>query len=142
MTEQEEIVIIISQRDIRIPLKCPVCNTWTKNPIKTIKTECLKCKKDFEKSPTDDQINQAECLRDAAWLMIRTFMIQETIPIQFTDNHKETAQLLVEIFSKSFGIEIVNRSMKNIFNEKFNKNIVVNRWVLGKPEWMSYNLEK
>jgi len=138
MTEENNVPIIIAQRDIRMPLKCPHCEKWGKEPIISVKTLCSSCKKEFEKNPLDDEINTVECLRDAAWVALRLFATQDEIQIQYGDNHKEKADMLIAIFTQAFGLEAHPARQKNIFAKKLNKHIIVNEVVVYKPEHIIY----
>jgi len=138
----KEVIIVIAQRDLRIPIKCPECGTWTKNPISTIKTRCHKCDKDFEKSPFADNPDIIECLRDATFLAFRLFMAQNQVKVQYGDLHKNKAEQFIEMFKKSFGLKATEPQIKNIIIESTKKLQKINEVIIYKPEEMIYYMEK
>lgn len=138
----EELIIILAHRAIKIPLMCPHCKKWTKPPIKSVKVDCEQCKKEFEKNPLDDEINEMEILRDAGWVIDKAFAVQKEIKVQYTDKNQAKAEYLAELYHDAYGIIIKERKLVKIKNDKTNQPMIVNQMVLSKPEYMLLYEEK
>ena len=139
---KEDIPIIIAHRAIKFPMLCPNCGKWTKPKIKTIKADCETCNKEFEKDPLTDQINEMEILRDAAWFMIKLFSTSDEVKIQYTEKHQTKAECLAQLFYDCFGIEVKDKRMIKVENEKTKQPMIVTQIIVEKPEHMKLYQEK